>query len=191
MTKSAPYLVVVAGIPASGKTTYARHLADLLRVPLIEKDAIKEALHEVVAWDTAEHANSRLYSNASQAVLLHVADRLMATGMPLILENNFHPLAAPQVEALVQRHGYRALTVLFDADIAVLHQRFCSRDEANRPEALASRSGHYAELAVFEHSAGPLRDFRVGERILVDTTDFTKVDYSLIDTQVLAFTMPR
>ena len=36
--------VLVGGVPGSGKTTLARQLAPLLEVPLIAKDAIKEAL---------------------------------------------------------------------------------------------------------------------------------------------------
>ena len=36
--------VLVGGVPGSGKTTLARQLAPLLGMPLIAKDAIKEAL---------------------------------------------------------------------------------------------------------------------------------------------------
>ena len=36
--------VVVSGLPASGKTTLARQLADELNAPLISKDEIKEAM---------------------------------------------------------------------------------------------------------------------------------------------------
>lgn len=40
--------VVVSGPPGSGKTTVARPLADALGLPLIRKDAIKEALGEAI-----------------------------------------------------------------------------------------------------------------------------------------------
>jgi predicted kinase len=40
--------VVVSGSPASGKTTLARAIASELNLPLIAKDAIKEALMSVL-----------------------------------------------------------------------------------------------------------------------------------------------
>jgi predicted kinase len=42
----APLLVVVHGPPAAGKTTIAREIAERLRLPLIAKDTIKEALFD-------------------------------------------------------------------------------------------------------------------------------------------------
>jgi predicted kinase len=41
-------VVVVAGIPGSGKTTLARALAKELRIPLVSKDTIKEALFDAL-----------------------------------------------------------------------------------------------------------------------------------------------
>ena len=43
---AAPLVVVVTGPPAAGKTTVARELACRLRLPLIAKDTIKEALFD-------------------------------------------------------------------------------------------------------------------------------------------------
>ena len=46
----APYIVIIAGIPASGKTTYARHISSKLHIPFIGKDAIKEKLYDVLRF---------------------------------------------------------------------------------------------------------------------------------------------
>ena len=48
----APLVVVVTGPPAAGKTTVAREIARSLRLPLVAKDTIKEALFD--AFDTLE-----------------------------------------------------------------------------------------------------------------------------------------
>ncbi|SEF17618.1 AAA family ATPase [Jiangella alba] len=44
----ADYLVLVNGLPGAGKTTLATQLAPALTAPLLSKDAIKEALADVV-----------------------------------------------------------------------------------------------------------------------------------------------
>ncbi len=41
-----PLLLVVTGMPSSGKTTVAEDLARRLRLPLIAKDEIKESLYD-------------------------------------------------------------------------------------------------------------------------------------------------
>ena len=41
-----PLLIVVTGMPSSGKTTVADGLASQLRLPMIAKDEIKESLYD-------------------------------------------------------------------------------------------------------------------------------------------------
>jgi predicted kinase len=53
-----PRLIIVTGLPATGKTTLARELATRLRVPMLAKDAIKEPLM------SAFHASDRAQSTA-------------------------------------------------------------------------------------------------------------------------------
>jgi dephospho-CoA kinase len=40
------FLILIAGVPASGKTRYALHLAEKLHIPVFCKDHIKEHLYE-------------------------------------------------------------------------------------------------------------------------------------------------
>ena len=46
-----PYIILIAGVPASGKTAYARHVAEKLHIPFIGKDNIKEKLYDSLQWD--------------------------------------------------------------------------------------------------------------------------------------------
>ena len=51
-TMGARLLVVVSGLPASGKTTVGRVLSEGLSLPLIDKDAILEALFDSLGATT-------------------------------------------------------------------------------------------------------------------------------------------
>lgn len=84
-----PYLIVVTGLPATGKSTLARELARLLRAPLIGKDMIKEPLLDVLG--AADSERSRQLSTASFAILFGIARELLASGLSLIVEGNFRP----------------------------------------------------------------------------------------------------
>ena len=64
--------VLVGGVPGSGKTTLARQLAPLLGVPLIAKDAIKEALMAALG-PPRDVAESQRWGRASVLAMLTVA----------------------------------------------------------------------------------------------------------------------
>ena len=72
--------------------------------------------------------------------------------------------------------------------MAVLHKRFCERDVTDeRHPGLASKSNVFNDFDTFNKGTLPLRDFSVGSKITVDTTDFSTVDYKKIDMCVKDF----
>ena len=179
-----PYIILISGVPASGKTTYARHIAEKLHIPFIGKDNIKEKLHDVLQYDTSTQGNIQLYGMASYSVFYHIAECLMKADVSFILESNFMLYSAEVLLPLVQKYNYSALTVLLDADTEVLNKRFCERDVTNErhPGLKLPVHNDFNDL-----SCATYRDFCVGEKITVDTTDFDKVDYNEIDAIVINF----
>jgi predicted kinase len=82
-------VLLITGLPGSGKTVLATRLAQRLGVLLISKDLIKERLLDVLGAGDAAH--SKLLSDASFAVLAALARQALAAGVEVILEGNFRP----------------------------------------------------------------------------------------------------
>jgi predicted kinase len=82
-------VIVVTGLPAAGKSTLARELANRHRLPLLSKDFIKEPLLDVLG--AADAAHSRRLSDASFAAMFRLAAEWAGCGHEFILEGNFRP----------------------------------------------------------------------------------------------------
>ena len=123
-------LIILAGMPASGKTTFVKKLSKALSYPVLEKDAIKEELFDVIGF--RNYSQKRLMDTAATAVLLRCADALLESGQSLIMVNNFRKDAEMQVEALLKKHSCPCLFIFFGGDGDVFYQRYVERD--NRGE---------------------------------------------------------
>ena len=84
---SKPTIVIICGAPASGKTTLAHRLARDLRIPLLEKDLIKEAIADAVS--PSDRDASRQIGAASMNVLFELAHSMLSRNVSTILESNF------------------------------------------------------------------------------------------------------
>ncbi len=96
---TSPLYVVVSGPPGSGKSTLAPVLAAELGLPLLAKDAIKEAL--MGTFPVADADGSRRAGRAAMEVLFALAG---ASSPGAVLEANFHrTLALPSIRGLPGR----------------------------------------------------------------------------------------
>ena len=88
-----------AGPPGSGKSTIAALLAVELGLPLLAKDAVKEALIEALGWP-ATVEESRLLGRAAVLAVFTVA----RTSPGAVLDSTFYEYTRPLVEALPGPH---------------------------------------------------------------------------------------
>lgn len=184
------YLFLIAGVPGSGKTTFAEYLQNELKIPMIGKDKMKELLFDTVGFKSFQEKEN--LDLGSTEILYYIARQHMKVDLPLILENNFLGSEAEAIEKMIGEYHYKAITVLFDGDMAVIHKRLCERDfDPSRHPAHANNTIYPVPEGVtvpvlplmtqeqFEKMMGEwgVRDFHVGEVIRVDTSDFSKVSY--------------
>jgi predicted kinase len=58
-------LVIVSGAPGSGKTTLATRLSQDLGLPMLDRDALKEALADAIGHPADVDASARLGAGSS------------------------------------------------------------------------------------------------------------------------------
>jgi predicted kinase len=154
-------LIVVAGLPGSGKTTLALRLAPVLGIPLISKDTIKEALFD--ALGTGDLEWSQRLGRASHQVMYALASRMH----PVMLESHFWAgVAEPELLAL----GRPLLQIYCSCptEVAVDRYRERARSEYRHPGHLPEHQSD--EVIESWRSRGP-ETLALGCQLLeVDTT---------------------
>ncbi len=158
-----PLLIVVTGPPASGKTTIARGLATRLRLPLIAKDTIKEALFDGLG--TGDLAWSQRLGLPTFGVMLALAEESVEAGASLVVEANF--LRGGDVERRLAALPAHFLQVHCSAPLTLLLERYASRER--HPGHVDSERIDALREAVESEQHEPLD--LPGETIRVDTTN--------------------
>jgi predicted kinase len=150
-------LVLVNGLPGSGKTTLARRLAPALEAPLIGKDAIKEALADVLSA-----VPRQALGIASSELMWTLASALSGT---VVLESWwFRPRDLHFVEAGLRRCAPASVVELWCEVPAQLAR---SRYEARRRHRIHDDERQLTEAwPQWEKEAEPLG---VAPLVLVDT----------------------
>ena len=174
-------IIIVAGYLASGKSTFAARLSGRINTPCFIKDTFKSAI--CANLPVTDREEGRRFSAATFNAIAYVAEKLMETGYPLIIEGNFVMggyMKADEsvvIKSLIGRYGYRSLTYIFWGDTRVLCDRFNEREKL--PErGQANRAFAEFSYADFDKMLPPLGEFNAGGEIIkVETTDFEKVDY--------------
>lgn len=113
------YCILVAGMPASGKSTIAVRISESLGIPMLSKDSIKEVLFDDLGFHS--RAEKVQLGTAAMHILYYAAAQLMKVGKPFILENNFEDASIPGIMALLETHHYTAVTVRLTGDPEVIY----------------------------------------------------------------------
>ena len=72
------FIIVLAGMPAAGKSTAAKALRSAFHLPVLEKDALKEAIFDTMGFSC--YAEKCKIDHAANAALLRCAQALLENG---------------------------------------------------------------------------------------------------------------
>ena len=135
-----PTLLVVSGLPASGKTQLGTQLAAHLHWPNVTKDDYKQILHEGLP-DLTNAQSGPL----SFRLMYHVAGITLAAGVNTVLETHFYlGLGEKNIQALAQAHGARLVQIFCHAPIDELARRHAARVASGlRPHIDHASLDHY------------------------------------------------
>ncbi len=191
------YCILVTGIPAAGKSTMAEFLAEYLGLPVISKDKIKELLYDTIGFCSREE--KVMLGLAGMNIMYYMAEQLMKRGQSFILENNFENVSKEGLVAILEKYSYKAITVTLTGDYEKIYQRFLKRnDSPDRhrghvvndcyPEKMQNNfvaSIPYESFVNGIVNRGMDRFVANGPHIILDTTDFTRIDKERLLQQIV------
>ena len=182
------YCILVTGIPASGKSTMARFLAEAFGLPVISKDRIKECLYDTIGFRSREEKVK--LGTASMQIMYDLAEELMRSARPFILENNFENVSKEGLLTILEKYEYKAITVTLTGDYKIIYQRFLERNrdpgrhpghvvndcypgskEINSPVQIS-----YESFVEGITQRGMDSFTANGPQVILDTTDFGRLD---------------
>lgn len=197
------YCILMAGMPASGKSTMAKAISKKWKLPVISKDSIKEILFDNIGFQS--RAEKVSLGIASMEIMYYVAEQLMNTGQPFILENNFEYSSEHGIKTLLEKYHYSALTITLTGDYKEIYRRFQERDispDRHRGHVVndcypekKERSPEEIKAATISYDAyvhsvvqRGYDTFFVGNRqIKIDTTDFSKINMEELFSQITSW----
>ena len=179
-------MILVSGMPATGKTTFAKWLASEICAPLVSRGRVIEMYLEVSGANFEDEEQRRALGHIPSGLFWLFCEEIMKSSSPLIMEYIFNNQMKEEINRLTEKYKYQTINVHFDTSIEVAHRRFHERSESN-PGVKGARPKEIP-FENFEKGTKEIKNFRYGERIIyVDTTDFSTVSYKDIVEQIHKF----
>ena len=155
-------LIIVSGMAAAGKTTFAEWLSQEICVPLLSLDEL---------WD---EFGTTTIPFAQYWIL---CEQIMKNSSSLIMEFGFWDEQKPMISELIEKYKYQSVNVHFCTSIEVAHLRFNDRRKGStKPEIT---------LEEYTKIVNQSMNFQFGDCVIyVDTTDFPRVSYEDIAKRI-------
>ncbi len=179
-----PLLIIVTGLPATGKTTFAREIASRFALPLVTKDGIKESLFDALGCTNLDE--SKRLGGASYRLLFYFCETLLAAGRSLVIEANFFPAHQTDILALINKYGCTTLQIHCSADDPIIWARFRERAESGQRHAVHFDRERYPVLVTTRWgNRHPPLDLG-GRTLHINANDFSRIDRAGLFAEIKA-----
>jgi cytidylate kinase len=176
--RSEPCVVLITGLPGTGKTTVGRRIADHFNWPFITKDVFKELIFDGLGW--SDKAWSLRVSATAHRLMDYVIEQELRARHSLIVESNFKAdLDSARFRDFQLRHRAALVQVLCWARSDVLFERYKRRLDLERHPGHAESASLAAAKRDLSRGKCELLQLR-GRTIELDTTDIAGLDYETL-----------
>jgi predicted kinase len=167
-------LIIVTGLPCSGKTSLGRQLSRLHKIPFISKDGFKERLFDTLGW--SDRAWSKKLSGASYEMMFYVLEELLEVGQSCVLEANFDSqVHSEPLAKITQKFETRVVQIHCVTEQEILLERFKSRWKSGK-----RHQGHADEVMLPEMESLVKQKIQPlelpGSVFELDTTDLANLE---------------
>jgi len=177
-------MIIITGASATGKTTLSKALAKELKLPVINKDEIKELLFNNIGTKDEEWA-MRLGVTSFELTYLFT-EKFCQTGNTFIVEGNFENKYASKVFSNIKvKYNYKVLQIYCHAQVEVLYNRYKNRDNSGK-----RHPGHIIQINGLEEFKKRVynKNFKLdidgSTNIDLDTTKFEDIKLEEIYTTI-------
>ena len=171
-------LIVINGLPCTGKTTLGRQISRLHKIPFISKDNFKERLFDTLGY--SDRAWSKRLGAASYEMMFYVLEELLEVGQSCVFEANFYPqIHNEPLSKITQKFQVRVVQIHCVTEPDVLLERFRRRWKSGK-----RHPGHGDEVML------PEMELLARQKIIplelpgpifeLDTTDLANLETSLM-----------
>lgn len=188
-------LIVIAGMPATGKSTLARALWRKFSYPVLEKDTMKERLFDTVGFH--DYLEKRKLDHGATDILLYVTEQLIQADQSVIIVNNFDKNEAEKLVRIVETYKPHCVSIILGGDPKALWARYVERDrkgvrhpghvvQSHYPLSEDEKPYYDMTWDEFEQrfiKRGMADIMLPGLNLAIDTTDLQKVDFNAVVEQ--------
>lgn len=194
------YLILIAGSPCTGKTYLTNKIREVLPdLLLITPDDLKELYADSIGFDSLDE-KSKLEKKVWH-LYYQLLDLYMHAGKRIIVsEYPFSDKQKNRLSNLACQYHYHVITIRLIADFDILWQRRYKRDrEPNRHLSHIVCKYHYGDQLTDRDAADnhiskacflktcldrQYAQFKLGHLFEIDVSDFSKIDYTNLLTDL-------